>query len=102
MGTLSERIGRSYDTLQAMLSPPEASRGSAAFTIKNGLYINFLVEMPYLDPLLFQLARDDNDASLPCAVPGSAAIRELALCQSIQRLEEGVCDDDLVPSPRRR
>jgi hypothetical protein len=76
MGTLTERIGRSYASMRTLLTPQADAQAPSAFVLKNGLYINFLVEMPYLDPLLFQLARDDNDACLPGADPGSATIRQ--------------------------
>ena len=42
-----------------------------SFVLKNGLYITFVLPLPYIDALLFQLARDDNDSRLPGAARDS-------------------------------
>ena len=77
---LAERVKNSAAMVKALLEsaclqPPayEGAGGSAStggggktrsFVLKNGLYITFFVPLPYLDPLLLQLARDENDRYL--------------------------------------
>ena len=56
---------------------PEARQNTShrGFVLKNGLYITFVVPLPYIDALLFQLARDENDCLLPGAARDSDSCR---------------------------
>jgi len=45
------------------------------FVMKNGSYLTFFLPLPYIDPLLFQLARDENDKLVPGAERDSDTCR---------------------------
>ena len=57
----------------------EARKGgfpkTRSFVLKNGLYVTFVLPLPNVDPLLFQLARDENDSTLPGAARDSETSR---------------------------
>ena len=70
MGPLPERIERSFTSVLALCEEAVTHGGASAqavarsFVIKNGLYITFVLPLSYIDALLFQLARDENDKQL--------------------------------------
>jgi hypothetical protein len=96
MGPLRERVQNSNHAISQLLQhsslPPaveapahacsggqEARKGglpkTRSFVLKNGLYVTFVLPLPYVDPLLFQLARDENDSTLPGAARDSETSR---------------------------
>jgi hypothetical protein len=54
--------------------PTSTKTSTRSFVLKNGLYITFVLPLPYIDALLFQLARDDNDSRLPGAARDSEVL----------------------------
>lgn len=81
LGPLCERVQNSAGVMREAVRRGGGGAGGVVqaphrcFVLKNGLYVSFVVRVPYLDPLMFQIARDDNDESLPGAEPGSGTCR---------------------------
>ena len=73
-----ERVQQSISTVSSLIQRTCLQRDNAAgptaavaddiktrsFVLKNGRYITFVLPLPYVDALLFQLARDENDSLL--------------------------------------
>ena len=92
MGKLSDRVRNSSALVSSLIEhsclracrPDGPAEGGTSdclntphrgFVLKNGLYITFVVPLPYIDALLFQLARDENDCLLPGAARDSDSCR---------------------------
>mmetsp|Transcript_25449 Transcript_25449/g.84171 ORF Transcript_25449/g.84171 Transcript_25449/m.84171 type:complete len:417 (-) Transcript_25449:318-1568(-) len=94
MGSLEQRVQTSIANIRTILRDCCATAGSAGegeegdngrklqahrlkrvFVMKNGSYLTFFLPLPYIDPLLFQLARDENDKLVPGAERDSDTCR---------------------------
>jgi hypothetical protein len=64
-GKLHDRVQRSMEATMQLIGSHSSSPSHTTFVLQNGLYICYVMEMCYIDPILFQLARDENDWDLP-------------------------------------
>lgn len=103
MGDLQTRVANSIANIKSKVV--RALCGNGCFVLKNGLYINFVIPVQvksilfylsyniitlseqYVDPLLFQLARDENDL-LMASRPDSPTLPTSSMLPSTESARE--------------